>query len=779
MASEDGALDRRKFLAALSAAGGWLAVPGWPGQAGSSPRVDARSSAFYAHPDGALNLVRFSIDGVDAPAGRLRVYDSERRLLGTAGVLRRNGGLYGELWLPLERARQVVSELEAPGVRGPFRTGHELNPHRKWVIHLLSVVDPLRITDELLGLPSFRRAVRIGIYRARGIRLNLAPQRSEWNTADHLSFLETVAQRTALARDLGIQPGLVGTTDDILGLSSSQIIALSGAGVQVVAASDEGVPFRWIEGPDGSRLLAVSLPARSTPTELGFLQSMDAMASGVEQLLSTSPDSVLPASAQGTAVVTSGDLGSAADAIGQAVSEWNQRFAFPKIISGDIAALIRDVSERPSPPMTVITPGPVVSFDLPTRVEIEAMVGERRQLEARRSESIFGLLAGVLREDSATLSNIASRIPTLVPGTVVFNPSPFSRSEFVTLLDGTERVVTDIPGLGYAYFPDQPAAERSEWQELDLTGEIETHSFRIRLNAGTGSLESLVSFADGVERVQPGSIGLNAVASARLQRTSVSRLTDTATRLTMERWSQDLGTLRTTLTLYDRLPWLDIQNEAEAAGDRAVSYGFHFAFQDPRFSWEVPGGVEGSRPPIYRLDHLRWLRIAGRRDAILFAGLDAPPASVECDGSVLSHASRGTARYRIGLHGEYDSPDLPWQFGWGTTPMLTARAEARNAGNLPTYGAILDVERVGVAVLGISRSRISDSVVVYLQELQGLSRAVSLRAGLIGFRWAQQVDFLEREIGVPMEATDGSVAMSISGRGVVAVRLHGLELNRA
>jgi hypothetical protein len=83
--------DRRSFLATI---------------------VRAEPTVFRANPDGRQVLVRFYVTDVDALAGRLRVYDQRRRLLGTAGVIRSGNGLYGELWLPLGRETTVQSELE-------------------------------------------------------------------------------------------------------------------------------------------------------------------------------------------------------------------------------------------------------------------------------------------------------------------------------------------------------------------------------------------------------------------------------------------------------------------------------------------------------------------------------------------------------------------------------------------------------------------------------------------------------------------------------------------
>src|ERR1041384_2353059 len=79
-----------------------------------APLVSAIPTIFFAPPDGRNGLVRFVVDGSSAPAGRLRVFDRAHKQLGTAGVIGISGRLYGELWLPLDREIEVVSELEQP-----------------------------------------------------------------------------------------------------------------------------------------------------------------------------------------------------------------------------------------------------------------------------------------------------------------------------------------------------------------------------------------------------------------------------------------------------------------------------------------------------------------------------------------------------------------------------------------------------------------------------------------------------------------------------------------
>ncbi len=754
-----------------------MARPPWLGSASPAPRVDAASTVFYSQPAGDQNLVRFSVTGLEAPAGRLRVYDESRRLLGTAGVLRRDDALYGELWLPLLGPSRVVSELEAPGVRGPWRTRHRLEPHRKWVIHLLSVVEPRSAFEELNGLPLFRRIAQTALYRSQRIGANPLPSLSGMAHLDHLPLLRAVAKHTDDAQRLGVPVATTAVSEESLRLSSSLVQTLIGSGVRTAYLPGEPEPFQWLEGRDGSQLLVISMPPGATPEALGFRLAADIMAARLEHWLSTSPQFLSPVYDRSVAVVISSGTGLAAESVHRAVSEWNLRYAFPAIVPADSEALIATLETTRGGVIPTVFPRQANSLEIPQPSTIRGWASELRDQDARRSREIVAVLAQLIEPGSEDLAVIASEVSALVDGTVVFNPSPFSRSEFVRLSDGSERVVTDIPGLGYAYFPNSREGEAASWIEHDKGKEIEGRELRARVDPETGALESLIGLSDGIELIRPGSAGLNAVDASRVERISSSQLPGVATRLTVKRWSPGRGTVNTTITAYNRLPWLDIENDAEAVGDSPSRFKFHFDVASPAVSWEVPGGYEEAEAPIGRLDHLRWLRLALPRGAILMRAIDAPSASVDADGTVISHGSRGVNRYRIARESEFDSPDLAWQFGWGTAPMLCSATDHINGGRLPTFGAVFDVGRVGVAVLGILPAR--DGVVVYLQELLGVRRHVTIRPGLVGFGTAQPVDLLERPIGEPLIPQNGSVAVPVAGHGVTAVRLSELELNRS
>jgi len=230
--------------------------------------------------------------------------------------------------------------------------------------------------------------------------------------------------------------------------------------------------------------------------------------------------------------------------------------------------------------------------------------------------------------------------------------------------------------------------------------------------------------------------------------------------------------------VYDHIPWIDVVNDAEAVGGHIV-YRFDFDVTEPSVSWEVPVGYDQSSPPIEVLRHLRWMRLAGREDSVLVRGMDSQIAEVESSGSLLSHATAGRSRYRFDTHSRYESQDSPWIFGWNTESFLTARVEPRDTGRLPTFGNIFDIDRVGIAVLGIMTPYNHDGVIIYLQELLGVDRQVSVKPGVVRFGDARVVDYLERDKGEPLRLADGGVMVPVRGRGVAAVRLSGLELNSA
>ena len=775
--------DRRSFIATVSAIGGWLTTPSWAQATPTAPRVEALSSLLFAHPDGTNNLVRFRVTGIDAPAGRLRVYDRARRLLGTAGVLRREDALHGELWLALERETTVISEFEAPGLLGPLRSSHRLTPQRQWTLHLLSTADPATITRTLEGLPPVRQAVQASAYKHYGVTTNPLPPWSELVGVEHVPFLRMADAALSVERRFGIPMSDAAVITPGQHLSANAITALAGSGVRLVTIEQTGSdPFQWLTGPDGSRILAIVLPPGGTTSDLGFTRSSDDMVQRIETWLATSPLFLSPAYERNAAVIVSSAGDRDLMQVSEAVAEWNSRFAYPRITVGSSDPLLEFLDDSRGVSIPVTEPARVVANGLPSVDVLSNMSETADTASAERAGGIVAVLARLLGAEGPSLEAIASEVAAIVPGTLVFNPSPFSRSGLVRMTDGTDRIATNVPGLGYAYFPDAAAGSSSEseetagWTALDDRQEIQGQRFRIRVDRSSGAIRSIVDRANGREWVRPGSRGVNSVDGSRVETIQRWRLPGAASRIDLQRWAPGRGSLHTQITVYDHIPWIDMVNDAEAVGGH-IGYRFDFDVTEPSISWEVPVGYDQSSPPIEVLQHLRWIQLAGREDAILFRGIDSPIAEVESNGSLLSHATAGQSRYRCDSHSRYEGQDSPWIFGWNTESFLTARVEPQDTGRLPTFGNIFDIDRVGIAVLGITTAYDHDGIIVYLQELLGVDRQVSVRPGVVRFDDARLVDYLERDKGESLQLANDGVMVPVRGRGVTAVRLSGLELN--
>lgn len=783
----DDVTDRRSFLTAFSAA--LAGTLGPPALRGTAPSVRAEPTVFRAHPGGRQTLVRFYVTGLDALAGRLRVYDQRRALLGTAGVIRSEEGLYGELWLPLERETTIRSELEYPGVRGVLRSSHRLRPQRRWTIFWITVADPQVLAAQLEALPPVRRAAQTQIYRDSGVSANPLPDDEALDVSDHVTFLRMVREAHRVEQRYAIPAGVAAVSTSPEALPRNVLLALTGSGIRYALHSWHGAPLlEWYEAPDGSRLLAAAIPPRGHPRDLGFATSQDEMTRRVERWLTTTPQLLSPAAASGDdalAFVVSTEPDDTQPAMLEAVRQWNQRFAFPHIVIGTGEELAAAIDRRRSGIIPVAPSSYHAHERLPDAAALAAIAARRERERAAQNARTLRTLADPLMgptsvtgsattEPAALLQRIASEIPTTLPGTLVFNPSPFLRTDVAALPNGTQQVVTDLPELGYAFIVDQPreaaAAERlvagAESPSTTLSG---TH-LRLELDPRSGAIRSLVSEADGIEWVRSGSDGLNALPGAIVEGLSRETIPGVGHRLIVRRWSPARGDVRTTVTLYDALPWVDITNDAAAVGERAMEYLFAFDLPEPRASWEVPAGHEQSAAPVYYVAHLRWLAVSSGRGSAMLRGLDAPFVSVMRDGTVLAHGPRGRARYRVAVSPEPADPTLAARFGWGAEPLLAARVDRQPAGRLPRHGPLIVVDQPGMAIVGLKPADDGNGTIVYVQELLGMSRFVTLGAGVLRFASGRRVDFLERDLGEVTPVPDG-VAFDISAWGVAAVRL--------
>lgn len=744
---------RRDFLALASSL---LAPTVGTGRRTRSQRVEAEVTIFYAQPDGRANLVRFRAAGVPAPAGRLRVYQG-RRLLGTAGMIGTDEGLYGELWLPLERATRVSSELEAPGLRRAVRSTHLLHPGARWALYWL----PLTDASTLAGATDDLDPVGRGVYRAlllnAGAMSNPLPAPEAVADVHHVEFLRLVRRAgDALARH-GIPISPVGAIASPEDWPATTPIALRGSGIELVARPwDGGAPLAWWQAPDGSRVLLAAIPPGGHPPGRMLLTSAQAAAPWIERWIAGLPAAFLTGndSTRPWLLLLDTDLGKGLVQRLTTVRDWNRRYAYPQIVVGGAAELAKRLARAASDAIPIVTPSQ--GKPPPHEPEPDALrhlPDETMRDRARRATALFAPLVELL-EGGPTMgrselvpapsvfATIAAHVNTRFSGTLLFNPTPWLRTDVAVTQDGTELIATDVPGLGW-----------------------------------TGAIRSLMTRDDGLEWVREGSGGLNVVSGGLLDDLEHQPLRRVGARVAMRRWSPVYGAVRTMVTLYDALPWIDIENEAETLGDGPLEYLFHFALERAELAWEVPAGYATGLAPAAPIRCLRWLRLqAGGRAAVL-ASAGAHDNSVTADGTVASHAARGRTRYRLLPTAPPGGLERAWAAGFTTEPLIAVPVEGRTTGRLPRFAELLTVQPQGAAaVVRLKPADDGDGLVLYLLT-PTTAALVSIAGGLLRFDSARRVDFLERDLGAVAGPSAGVVLANLPGRSAAAVRLRGVGLN--
>jgi hypothetical protein len=600
-------------------------------------------------------------------------------------------------------------------------------------------------------------------------------------TDDHLPFLRMAIPARSLETRLGVAVSPVAVDRAREGMTSTSVLALTGSGVRYVARPWESGDdvAGWLGGPDGSRIISVAIPPGGEPRSLGFTESQAEMTRRVERWLETTPLHVSPGGEEGVTFVLETDTAAPLATMLASVREWNQRFAYPRIVIGpaedlpEVLNRVRDLASRGNRPIFRTVPR------LPDLDALTAVAESRRAECDARLAAATRPVAGLLDPGFAAVSGletVARHITTALPGALVFNPTPFHRTGVATLPDGSERLVTDVPGWGYAFLVDAPD-HRGTVASIDPVPTAPPHTeltsdhLRLALDPRSGAIASLVTREDGHEWVRSSGDGLNAVPGAIAERLSRQSIPGVGTRLIARRWSPSRGDFTTTVTLYDDLPWVDVENEAAVLGQHPMEYVFGFDAPDARVAWEVPAGHEEANAPVERFTHLRWITLSSRVGNVLFRGHDAPYTSVHADGTVVSYAPSGRSRYRFEVTVDPVGPPSATRFGWGADGFVTTPVRANDDGPLPRHDALLYVDQPGVAIIGVKGADDGDGVVAYVQELMGSSRYVSLGTGLLTFGAGRIVDFLERDTGNEARTIPQGVLVPLAAWGVTAVRL--------
>ena len=95
---------------------------------------------------------------------------------------------------------------------------------------------------------------------------------------------------------------------------------------------------------------------------------------------------------------------------------------------------------------------------------------------------------------------------------------------------------------------------------------------------------------------------------------------------------------------------------------------------------------------------------------------------------------------------------------------------------MASYGSLFLVDQPGVSITELRQDETGEGVVALVQELTGAARDITLGPGVLAFRGARRVDFLDRDLGALPLLAGGGVSAPILAYGITAIRLTGIEV---
>jgi hypothetical protein len=472
---------------------------------------------------------------------------------------------------------------------------------------------------------------------------------------------------------------------------------------------------------------------------------------------------------------------------------------------------------------------------------------KRRFLDAAAAAAHTQVADGLLRLGRGTEAG---------PGRIVFNASSWARSDVALVPDGAGRrlayngrdwpavdlpdgsalvVARDVPALGYLALSE---GERAPNPPVDEGAALEAQAgtYHVVLDPATGAIRSLTG-GDGKERVRATTwAGLNqlvyvrggahsalwtawardelrappalTVSQAALVAARRERLPGIGARLVIERTLAGCSRVTSVVTLYNELPWLDVENRVTKPATlekEALYAAFPFALAKPTVDVEVPLGrmtVERDQQPGSCRDwycHTHWVWLHDTTDGILWSGPDTPlftlnepfrgqwRRTLEPDGTLLAYvlhnywhtnfaARQGgdvTFRFRVSLLAPGSEPAEPVRRGWAACDPLYVSAAYTNASPgplIPKDAAFLLADR-GVVVAGAKRADDGAGAIVKLVDVAGTARPVTVWPEAYAFREARRANFAEMNRDPVPVTADGGATLELAAWGSGALRL--------
>jgi len=492
--------------------------------------------------------------------------------------------------------------------------------------------------------------------------------------------------------------------------------------------------------------------------------------------------------------------------------------------------------------------GAATSVSDPDGEQTTSQWASKRRVLERAADTADAQVAGALLRIGLSAAAGAGR--------VVFNASSWTRSDVLHVPDGAGRrlrfdardwpavdlpdgsaliVAREVPPLGYVVLAESERAANPPRDE-GATLEAQAGSFHVVLDPASGAIRSLTT-GDGKERVRPGAwSGLNqlvyvrggahsalwtdptpeelrtaadlTLSQAELASARREGLPGVGERLLVERRLQGCTSVATVVTLYDELPWVDIENRISKPATlekEALYVAFPFALTKPTVDVEVPLGrmtVErdqqaGSGRDWYSHAHWVWLRDAA--DGMLWSGPDTPLVTLndifrgqwrrrlEPDGTLFAYvlhnywptnfaARQGgdfVFRFRVSALAPGSDRAEPVRRGWAACDPLYVGTgyTSAGAGPLPRKDSALAIADPGVVVVGAKPADDGTGAVVKLLDVAGSARTVGVWPAAYTFRAARRANFVEMTGDALPLAADGHAAVDLPAWGAGALRL--------
>jgi hypothetical protein len=475
---------------------------------------------------------------------------------------------------------------------------------------------------------------------------------------------------------------------------------------------------------------------------------------------------------------------------------------------------------------------------------------KKRFLEGAAAAARQHLTEGLLRLGRGTATG---------RGRLVFNAASWERTDVARIPGGAGKALAygnrevptvdlgdgdalallrDVPPLGYLALTESDRDPRPPVVDGEAP-EAQAGGFQVALDPATGAIRSLRG-PDGKERVKPTEwSGLNqlvyarggersalwttgdrndlknppqlALTQARLVRARRVRLPGIGVRLVAERALDGFPTIVSTVTLYDELPWIDVENRIvkdPTLLKEALYVAFPFAFTAPTVEVEVPLGrmtVERDQQPGSCRDwycHTHWVWMHEGADGILWSGPDTPlftlndlvrgawRRTIAPDGTLFAYAMNNywhtnyvarqggsgevTLRFRLSLLAPGDAAE-PVRRGWAACDPLYASPsyENRVPGPLISRDRALSLADKDVLVVGAKAADDGAGAIVRLLDIAGKARTVGIWPAAYAFRSARRANLVEAAGDDIAVSSDGKAPTDLAAWGVAAIRLLG------